>query len=336
VSDGARAAADEQVPAVSIIFVTWNGWPLLESALASLVETDQMRSDIDLNFVDNASTDETAAMLARDFPGIRHLIQSTNLGFARANNIGAERARAELLLLLNNDTTVAPRAIDELLAAARAHPDFDIFVPEMRVMRAPEVVDNRGIYLDASGHFRQLDSGGAVADRRGRSEVFGASGGACLIRRSVVRRIGLFDETLESYLEDADFAARARAHGVRALYVPESVILHMGSATGERIADRKFFLIQRNMRTLWQRWIAARAPSATWWLGRAYRAFQGVKAMRAGRWRLWRDAKRAGGASPASPEQRARVRAWIGVKSRSLSTSAAAEPRVKTLGAVPE
>jgi GT2 family glycosyltransferase len=302
--------------AVSIIFVTWNGWPLLRAVLRSLIDTNQASDATEILVIDNGSTDGTAEGLAREFPAARYLPQVTNLGFARANNIGAEEASADLLFLLNNDTTVAPGAINELLNAARAHPEFDIFVPEMRIMRAPDIVDNRGIYLDGTAHFRQLDSGTPVADRRPRSEIFGASGGACLIRRRVVQQIGLFDETLESYLEDADFAARARANGFRALFVPESVILHVGSATAQRIADRKFFLIQRNMRTLWRRWIAPAPWNPTWWTGMAYEAFQAAKATRAGRLKLYVRAKRSAFRDSGVKSARAAVREWIGVKAR--------------------
>lgn len=309
--------APANTPVITIVLITWNGWALLERCLRSLVETNQNGPEVEVLVVDNGSDDGTAAGIAA-FPWVRYMPQQTNLGFVRANNLGVAAGRAELVLILNNDTVVEPQAITALVAAAREHPEFDIFVPEMRCLAAPAIVDNRGIFLDRTGHFRQLDAGAPVSRARPRSEVFGASGGACLVRRDVVRRIGLFDEALEFYLEDCDFAARARATGFRALFVPESRVLHEGSATASREPDRKFFLIQRNMWALWRRW-SARAPwRLAWWLGIAYEAFQAMQAARTGRVGLFVRAKRAAGTLGGANGNGRAIVDWVGVRSRPL------------------
>lgn len=313
---------------LSIVLVTWNGWSLLERCLVSLSTAVRGLEGVEIIVVDNGSTDGTADALAAEYPRVRLVAVDGNLGFARANNLGAAEARGSLLLLLNNDTVVAPDAIGALLAAAGEHPEFDLFAPEMRQLARPDRVDNRGIYLDRGGHFRQLDSGAPVLPPRARCEIFGPSGGACLVRRGVVDDVGLFTGGLESYLEDADFAARARAARYRTLYVPESCVLHEGSATGERIADRKFYLIQRNMLAVWRHWFGTVPGRPSWWVGALYEVGQVARAAMHGRGavalRAKRDAEavaglRAGGGARAGRSACDALHGWLGLRARPVA-----------------
>lgn len=325
------ATGDLPAPALSVVLVSWNGWTLLEPCLTSLVADVPPGVRLDVIVVDNGSTDGTPERLARDWPAVRCLRSRENLGFARANNRALAVARAPLVLLLNNDTTLVPGTLAALLAAADAHPEFALFAPEMRVMAHPDRVDNRGIYLDATGHLRQLDAGRPVAAARPRGEVFAPSGGACLLRRQPVARLGLFEEALESYLEDGEFALRARAAGLRTLYVPDAAVLHVGSATGARIAERKFFLVQRNMRAVARRWLPFRPGRAHSWLGLGYELAQGARALAVGRGPLWLRARRAADAvtfaAPApTPAARATLREWVGVRHRPLVGAAPPAP----------
>jgi GT2 family glycosyltransferase len=317
-----------------VLLVSWNGWGLLRPCLTSLADALRAASaDAEVLVVDNGSVDGTAEGLAAEFPWVRRIDAGRNLGFAPANNLGAAEARGELLFLLNNDTIVDRESVAELLRAADAHPEFALFAPEMRRLEQPDVVDNRGIYLDLSGHFRQLDAGEPAARARGPAEVFGPSGGACLVRREVVGAVGLFADDLESYLEDADFAARARSAGYRTRFVPAARIGHAGSATGGRIADRKFYLIQRNMLALWRHWVGVAPGRSSFWLGLMYEAGQVVRAATRGRGRLvWRAKRDAARVRMLRPELASRTAApvlheWLGVRAREVC-SAAPSPAV--------
>ena len=80
-------------------------------------------------------------------------------------------------------------------------------------------------------------------------EVFGASGGACLVRRSLFDRVGAFAEKFFAYYEDVDFAIRCRLAGYRCLYVPDAVVRHLGGATARRLGWKVAYLSARNQ--LW-------------------------------------------------------------------------------------
>jgi GT2 family glycosyltransferase len=301
---------------VSVVVVTWNGLDLTLRCLESLRPQRTEGMDVELVVVDNGSTDGTAAALREEYRQAELLALHRNHGFAVANNRALPLARAPLVLLLNNDATVCPGAVEALLAAAEAHPECAVFVPEMLRMAEPDVVDNRGIWLDASARCRQLDAGLPALPPRAEGEVFGASGGACLLRRSVIDALGLFDESLGSYWEDCDFALRVRAAGHRAWYVPAAQVLHEGSATANRIPDRKLYLIHRNMTRVCARWMPFRPWRLSSWLGAAVQLYYLVQAARDGRLatllRAWLDAGRAGVGPLPRGVDRARLRPWIG------------------------
>lgn len=309
-------------PAVAVVVVTWNGWALTRRALRS-VYADPPREGVQVVVVDNGSTDDTAAAIGAEFPAATYLRLDRNYGFAIANNRALPHVVAPLVLLLNNDAELAPGALAALVDAAAAEPAFDVFATQMLRLRDPARVDNRGLYLDLSGHCRQLDAGRPAVPGRPRSEIFGASGGACLVRTRVLTALGLFDETLGSYWEDCDFAYRARAAGRRCLYVPEAVVLHEGSATGDRLPDAKLFQIQRNMAVVCARWIGFRPLRATSWLSVAAELFQVGRAATRGRGRVALRAKWAARRHPAGghapPDAWARLRPWVGVDGRPAS-----------------
>lgn len=312
-------------PAVTIVIVTWNGLAMTRRALES-IRAQRSGERLEILVVDNGSTDGTVETLRSEFPEVTTLALGSNLGFARANNAALALITAPLVFLLNNDTVLADGALRALLSTAVAAPEFSILAPEMVQMQAPGLVDNRGIYLDVTGRCRQLDTNRLVSDQRASCEIFGASGGACLIRREVVQTIGLFDESLESYWEDCDFALRARAAGHRCLFVPAARIYHEGSATGKRIPERRLYLIQRNTAIVSARWLPFRVRRAESWLSLARQAYDVSRSAFAGHAGVVLRAKRDAFGTPAAVADRvaeARIRAWVGRKSRPVRIAAA-------------
>jgi GT2 family glycosyltransferase len=304
-------------PLFSVVIVTWNGWSLTERTLRSLYE-DAAGRDVEIIVADNGSTDGTVDRLVAEFPAVRTLAFNENLGFATANNRAIQHASAPLVFLLNNDTVVLRGTLTALLDAAARSSAYALFSTQMIQMHAPDRVDNRGLYVDATAHCRQLDTNAPVEPGRGEGEVFGASGGAVVIRAELLSEIGLFDETLGSYWEDCDFACRARAAGYRCLYVPGARILHEGSATGNRLPLRKLALIQRNMAIVCRRWFPF-SPLRLWsWLSLVREVYYVVRGVAEGNGgvvlRAKRDAWRWSRARASAPT--ASLVEWIGVRIR--------------------
>ena len=160
---------------------------------------------------------------------------------------GVGRARGAWIALLNDDVTVEPAALRELLAAGRSAPDVGAAAAQMRFAGRRDVINSAGIDVDSLGVAtdrlvgRPIDESEPVA-----TEVFGACAGAAVYSRAMLEATGGFDTSFYVYLEDVDLAWRARMSGWRTLYVPSAVVYHHHSATMGHASPRKYFLVGRN------------------------------------------------------------------------------------------
>lgn len=223
-------------PRLSIIIVNFNGGVHLHRCLAALTAHPPQAST-EVIVVDNASTDGSDAHVTQ-FPGVRLVTLSKNVGFSAGNNAGIRASSGELLLLLNNDTVVGPGAIDTLVACLDAHPDAGI--------AGPRLVDGEGRtelsfgpMISPIGELRQKTvlalhnrAFGPVTrwvERTTRREQFvdWVSGASLLVRRRVAEDAGLLDERFFLYTEDVDFCATVRAKGWKVLFTPAAEIVHV-------------------------------------------------------------------------------------------------------------
>jgi GT2 family glycosyltransferase len=235
-------------PLVTVIIVNHNRAALLEACLCSLKKPQG--APFEVVVVDNGSSDGSAALVERfaasaPFP-VRLLRNEANLGFCAANNQGIRASRAPFVALLNNDAEAEAEWLGRLHAAF-ADPRVGMAASKILVHDDPRVIDKAGhlIWLDGQNRGRgtgELDRG--QYDRT--EEVLWPDGCACMYRREMLDEIGLFDEDLFAYGDDAELGLRARIAGWRCLYVPGAVVRHRRGATLGVASPRRLALIERN------------------------------------------------------------------------------------------
>src|SRR5215207_10727004 len=217
-------------PLVTVVIPNWNGESFLEVCLGSLRR--QSFRDFETVLVDNGSTDGSIALVRRDFPEVRVVCLSENLGFSAAVNAGIMASEANLVALLNNDTEVDPGWLEALVRAADDHPEAGFFASKLVDFHDRRLLDGAGDAVRLSGLPYRLGHG---ERDRGQFEreafVFSACAAAALYRRSVFEEIGLFDEDFFSNCEDGDLSFRAQLAGYRCVYIPDAVVYHIGSAS---------------------------------------------------------------------------------------------------------
>lgn len=231
---------------ISIIIPTWNGRHLLEESIPALLHQDGPERDILV--VDNGSKDGTGIWLKEKYPEIQCISLPENRGFSAAVNAGIQAAGGNDVILVNNDTRAAPRWFERLSHAASTFPEYHIFSSRVLLMDPPDRIDTVGDGFCIAGFgykiaWLQKDIDVPAEFR----EVFGASGCAVYIRRSVIDRIGEFDEDFFAFGEDLDFSFRARLAGFRVMSVPDARIHHSVRATAA--PQQTLFWYHRNL--LW-------------------------------------------------------------------------------------
>ena len=226
-----RTPPSQGLPLASVIIPNWNGARYLPICLDSLRR--QTYPNFEVIVADNASTDESIALIERNYPEVILVGLPTNRGFAGAVNAGIRHSRGQIVVLLNNDTEADPNWLAEIARVLAEHPTVGLVASKMLLFdrrnvfhtagdfyRVDGIPGNRGVWQEDRGQFDQQE------------EVFSACGGTAAYRRAMLDEIGLLDEDFFYSCEDVDLAWRAQLAGHRCLYVPTAVVYHHLSATG--------------------------------------------------------------------------------------------------------
>jgi GT2 family glycosyltransferase len=233
---------------VSIVIPTRSRFDLLEACLESVTAARrQLDGDSELIVVNDGNPESPAELVAGHDPEARVLDLAAPVGFSGAVSEGIDAAAGDWVLLLNDDTSLEPGAIAELLQAAETGQRVGSVAAQLRFAVAPGTINSAGIQIDDLGIAEDRLVGRPAAESETETtEVFGGSAAATLYSRRMLSEIGGFDRSFEAYLEDADVAWRARMRGWSALYAPRALVDHHHSATVRHFSDRKYFLVGRN------------------------------------------------------------------------------------------
>lgn len=207
----------------TVVIPTLNARELLRDALLSLAGETVV-------VVDNGSTDGTAELVEREFPGVRLLRNAENVGFGRAVNQGAAEAESDVLVLVNNDVVCEPGFVSRLckpFADERVGMTAGVLVQAA----APELIDSAGIEIDATLRAFDYLWNRPVGELERAAAPLGPCGGAAAYRLSAFREAGGFDEALFAYWEDVDLALRLRLAGWGCRLAPRARALHRHGAT---------------------------------------------------------------------------------------------------------
>jgi GT2 family glycosyltransferase len=216
-------------PLVVIILVNWNGRDLTLDCLRSLSATTYQHHRCIV--VDNASSDGSLEAIQRLFPDVIVLPLPENQRFAGGNNAGIQRALeldADLIMLLNNDTTVAPDFLSHMVDRISTDPTIGIVAPAIYYHNAPDIFWFAGGVISFwTGTMKHL---GIREKDRGQYEgartVDYASGCCILTTRKVIAAIGTLDTSYFMYAEDADWCMRVRNAGYSIMFEPKAKVWH--------------------------------------------------------------------------------------------------------------
>lgn len=234
---------------VAVIVLNWNGLADTSDCLVSLGATTY--PNYETIVMDNGSSGDDARVLQERFGDSIQLIASPeNLGFAGGSNLAISDALSEdadYVLLLNNDVTVDPNFLDELVGAAQGLPDAAALCPKMYFRDRPTVICSTGGRVNPwAGTAHQVGRGDQDRGQHEGIAVRDYADGACmLIRREVLERVGLLDEEYFAYWEETDWCARAAEAGYKCYYVPSARVWHKAARSQSPDSDY-YYLFRRN------------------------------------------------------------------------------------------
>jgi len=233
----AGAEPGGSVPALAwwAIVLSWNGKEDTLRCLESLARIEH--PDLAVVCVDNGSTDGSQQAVRERFPQITLLEAGVNLGYSGGNNLGLRYALqhgSRWIALVNNDVTVAPDVIEGFERAARMCPRAGILAGKVYFADRPRTIwfaeQRVSQLLGYSG--RPRGYGRRDGPRYSRVRATGRAVGALMaVSRETIEKVGLLDEDLFAYVEDVDWALRARSAGLEVAFAPDARAWHRVSAS---------------------------------------------------------------------------------------------------------
>ncbi len=238
----------------SIIIPVFNKAALTRQCLATIRPTLEGAGDGEIIVIDNASSDETPAML-QEFPWVRVVRNEQNRGFSGANNQGAHLARGKYLVLLNNDIVAHPGWLANMLQTAQ-EPNVGVvgarlLFPDARLQHAGVRITPLSFGLPGFVPFHELARGPRNFPEACTTHDLEVVTGACLLTpRELYLRLDGLDEGFWNGYEDVDYCLKVRKQGLRVVYDGRAVLTHFESQSG----TQRFRKVPWNVARLAHRW----------------------------------------------------------------------------------
>ena len=236
---------------LAIVILNWNGAALLKKYLPSV----QLHSkDAEIYVIDNASTDNSVAILKNEFPDVSIVINDENYGFAGGYNIGLKSIQADYYCLLNSDVEVTPNWLVPIIDGFNTIPNATIIQPKILDLKKKgsfEYAGAAGGFIDKLGYpfcrgriFQALEEDKGQYDDV--HEIFWATGACMFIKSDVFWELNGFDTDYFAHQEEVDLCWRAKNNGHKVYYIGESKVYHLGGSTLSNMNPKKTFLNFRN------------------------------------------------------------------------------------------
>jgi len=217
------------IPKVFIIIVNWNNWTDTLECLESLKNNDYLNYKVVI--IDNGSKEKFQISDSK----VKVIYNKENLGFSGGNNVGIKYAlenKADYILLLNNDTIVSNNFLSKMVEIAEKDNKIGIVGPKIYFPDSKKIwfaggkinwLYNKGIMKG----FNEIDNGQYNKPEAQKTDYI--TGCCALIKKEVLKKIGLMPEEYFLYYEDTDWSLKAQKQGYKCIFVPSAIIWHKGS-----------------------------------------------------------------------------------------------------------
>ena len=241
---------------LAIVILNWNGAEMLKKYLPSVLQYS--KDEAVVYVADNASTDNSIALLKEEFPEVKLILLEKNWGFAEGYNKALEQVDAEYYLLLNSDIEVTPGWLTPMLSFMDSHEEVAACQPKLLSIFQRDSFEYAGAcggYLDRYGYpfcrgrvFDVVEQDHGQYDEP--AKVHWATGAALLVRARIYKEVGGLDGRFFAHQEEIEMCWRMRIMGYQIYCLPESKVYHVGGGTLPKSNPMKTYLNFRNNLTM--------------------------------------------------------------------------------------
>jgi GT2 family glycosyltransferase len=234
-------------PFVTIIIVTYNSRSIIATCLDALAAQTYPHDAFEIVLVDNVSHDGTVGFVRNQYPDVRVLEQSRNLGFGRANNVAFHATNSDYIALINPDCEVYPDWLEQMVRFMEQHPNTAIAGSKI-YYRNTQRIQHIGGVIGANLLTQHVGAGEVDNGQYEAPLPFPyVTGAALMCRRNAVQTLGYFDDGYFMYYEETDLCWRVRQQGYDVLYCPQARALHdEAQSLGQRATWRYLYYYHRS------------------------------------------------------------------------------------------
>ncbi len=237
---------------IAVAILNWNGQELLRRFLPSVIP--HSRDLAEIYVIDNASQDDSVAILQTEFPTVKIIRLDENHGYAGGYNLGIQKIKEELIVLLNSDVETTENWLQPLFQHFIKNEKLGALQPKILDLKAPEKFEYAGAaggFIDRLGYpfcrgrlFFELENDRGQYEKY--RDVFWASGACLMVRKSAYLAAGGLNQILFAHFEEIDLCWRMHLGGWQVGCEPTATVFHLGGATLSDQSPRKTFLNFRN------------------------------------------------------------------------------------------
>jgi len=233
-------------PLVSIIVPNWNGKNVLRTCLNSLENLTYPNYEVIV--VDNGSTDGSKEMITKEFPRVRLVANSRNLGFAGGCNLGVKFAKGDIIALVNNDATAKPSWLTKLVETVHQGTNVGVVGGVIFYDNPGDILWSSGARIDLiSGIDWRVGHGKRLSQAKTVGDIDYLPGTALVFPRKLLYRAGLFDENYFFYCEDLDWTLCVRRLGYSCKLNPSAIVWHKASMSRRKMQLQGYYHQMRGL-----------------------------------------------------------------------------------------
>ena len=237
----------------AVVILNWNGMEFLKKFLPGVLDCST-GDEINIYVADNGSEDGSAEYVVENFKSVKLIRLDKNNGFAGGYNLALEQIEARYYVLLNSDIEVTHGWLDPLISYMESNPDTASCQPKILSFLQKDKFEYAGAaggFIDRFGYplcrgrilYRTEKDEGQYNDQ---TNIFWSTGACMVVRAEAWKRCGGFDPDFFAHMEEIDLCWRFHKSGYRVVYIPHSVVYHVGGGALPYNSPFKTFLNFRN------------------------------------------------------------------------------------------
>ncbi|KKP59141.1 MAG: Glycosyl transferase family 2 [Candidatus Gottesmanbacteria bacterium GW2011_GWA1_34_13] len=230
---------------LSVVIVTYNNQKTITSCLKSVIAENPQQVIV----VDNASSDKTLNLVSEKFPSVDLIKNTSNLGYAKGNNIGISAAlihNPDYVLVLNPDTTLKPSVISKLVNCATSLNNEGVFGP--KILNSQDKIWSIGGDLDKKRYSAKLIGLNTQdTNTKQTNECDFISGTCMLLPKKMLDTSIRFFEPYFLYYEDVEFCQRLKKLGYPSICTTSAQIVHYESSSTSLASIKNYYLARNHL-----------------------------------------------------------------------------------------